>query len=132
MQNIQERLNSLTNHYKMHKAHLKAADLRQVSAANRDSQKREQPKIPNKNNLKNFKVLSQVADGKWIEGRMYSREEFGKLSLKQRGICIRSQHKSRVQSKNDNNPGISSITREQFQDNMVTLRKAMVASSFSI
>jgi hypothetical protein len=115
----------------MRRAQLKAGNPRQVSAAQREAQKNKLKNQQNRNgngNQNNRKILSQVVDGKRIEGRRYSREEFGRLTSKQRGVCIKLQRESRANpNPSDNNPGVASITRQEMQDDLITLGEAMVA-----
>jgi hypothetical protein len=124
-------LSAEVNHHKMRRAQLKAGNPRQVSAAQREAQKNKLKNQQNRNgngNQNNRKILSQVVDGKRIEGRRYSREEFGRLTSKQRGVCIKLQRESRANpNPSDNNPGVASITRQEMQDDLITLGEAMVA-----
>lgn len=121
-------LSAEVNHYKMRRAQLKNAVNRQLSGVNRDKPTKPNNR-PDKDKHKNIprNILSQNVDGKKIEGRRYSKEEFRKLSSKQRGVCIKLQRESRTTPGNENRNVSSTITREQFQDDLITLGEAMVA-----
>jgi hypothetical protein len=77
-------LSAEVNHHKMRQAQLKNALTRQMSGVNKDKPTKPNNR-PDKDRNKNGprKFLSQNVDGKKIEGRRYSKQEFGRLTPKQ-------------------------------------------------
>lgn len=69
--------------------------------------------------------LSEVVDGKKVEGRWYSKEEFGKLTPKQRTAVIKLKRQAKPNS--DTASSNISALRQEMQDDMITLGEAIIS-----
>lgn len=68
-------------------------------------------------------IPSKFVDGKKVEGRFYSKEEFGKMTKAQRAAVIELKKKRRSPNDSDKDTQISQVTL----DDMITLGDAIVA-----
>ena len=109
-------------HNSMRRKQLKSSIDKKVSGAGRDKKKQPKPNPPPRNGT----ILSETIDGRKVEGRWYSRDEFDKMTSKQRTAVIKLKRKSSQGDGKPNNPNASSIRRE-FQDDMVTLGNAIIS-----
>ena len=111
-------------HNSLRRKQLKSALDKKVSAAGRDHNKGKPTKPkPTRNNDGN--ILSETIEGRTVEGRWYNKEEFGKLTQKQRTAVIKLKRKS-GQPSNKPNHNASSLRRD-FQDDMLTLGNAIIS-----
>ena len=79
-----------------------------------------------KKNKKSFgPILNAFVDGRRVEGRSYSKDEWKKLSQPQRNK-IKELLKQRKNNRS-NDHGISAVTPESFRDDLVTLGDAIIA-----
>ena len=69
--------------------------------------------------------LTAYVDGKRVEGRSYSKEDWKKLSQPQRNK-VKDLLKQR-RNTSSNSPGISAITTDNMRDDLVTLGDAIIA-----
>jgi hypothetical protein len=113
-------------HNSLRRKQLKSSLDKKVSAANRDKNKNN-PTRPPKGN-KNGPILSEIVDGKKMEGRWYNPDDFSKFTPKQRAAVIKLKRRSAQGSDTPNAPRnqIQSLRRE-FQDDMVTLGNAIIS-----
>ena len=112
-------------HNSLRRKQLKSSIDKKVSAAGRDTGKGK-PTKPKGNG--NGTILSETVEGKKMEGRWYSPEEFSSLTSKQRTAVIKLKRKSGQGANTPNNTprNIQSLRRE-FQDDMVTLGNAIIS-----
>ena len=69
--------------------------------------------------------LTAYVDGKRVEGRSYSKEDWKKLSQPQRNK-VKDLLKQR-RNTSSNSPGISAVTTDNIRDDLVTLGDAIIA-----
>lgn len=84
----------------------------------------------NKGKDNSQKTLSEVVDGKKVEGRWYSKEDFAKMTPKQRTAVIKLKRQSKPGNDNNDNGGNStsiSALRQEMQDDMITLGNAIIS-----
>jgi hypothetical protein len=70
------------------------------------------------------KVLSAFVDGKKVEGRTYDRKEWKGMTNNQRKKVIQLQRESR---KSNEDVNVSSTSRQEMQQDLITLGEAIVA-----
>ena len=112
-------------HNSLRRKQLKSSIDRKVSAAGRDflKNKNQKPR-PDKSNNNN--VLSETVEGRKVEGRWYNKDEFNKMTPKQRLAVIKLKRQSFQGEPSSSNKNTSSLRRE-FQDDMVTLGNAIIS-----
>jgi hypothetical protein len=71
--------------------------------------------------------LSEVVDGKKVEGRWYSKEEFGKLTPKQRTAVIKLKRQAKPGNDSASSNSNIAALRQEMQDDMVTLGEAIIS-----
>ena len=109
-------------HNTLRRNQLRAVRDRKVAAAGKDpGNTNRSQKNKNKNKNKNTQVESEVVDGKRVEGRWYSKEEFGKFTPAQRYAVIRLKRKAKTGDKS-----VAAI-RQSLRDDLVTLGDAIIS-----
>lgn len=113
-------------HNTLHRNQLRAVRDRNVEAAGRESHNNS-TRGKNKNKKKNIggQVESEIVDGKRVEGRWYSKEEFGKFTPAQLSAVIRIKRKSN-KSGGPNDRLVASL-RQESRDDLVTLGDAIIS-----
>ena len=110
-------------HNTMRRSQLKSARDKKISAAGRGNGGGGRGK--NKNKSKKGQVPFEHVDGKRVEGRWYSKEEFGKLTPAQRTAVIKLKRKSKS-DKGEEDKSVSAL-RQELRDDMVTLGEAIIS-----
>ena len=114
-------------HNSMRRKQLKSTLDKKVSGAGRDKLKgKPTPRNnPNPNN-RGGTILSETIEGRKVEGRWYSRDEFDKMTPKQRTAVIKLKRRTGQDDNKSSNSTASSLRREM-QDDMVTLGNAIIS-----
>ena len=116
-------------HNAMRRNQLRMSRNRKISVTNRDSNNGRGNGAKNKGGKsKNKKEqhVSEIVDGKRVEGRWYSKEEFGNLTPAQRSAVIKLKRKANISQNEGNNRSVSAL-REELRDDLVSLGDAIIS-----
>ena len=114
-------------HNAMRRNQLRMSRDRKVSAVNRDSNNgRSNGAKKGGKSKKKGHSTSEIVDGKRVEGRWYSKEEFGKLTSAQRSAVIKLKRKANSSQSESNNRSVSAL-REELRDDLVSLGDAIIS-----
>ena len=120
-------LSAEVNHNSLRKKQLKSAINKTVSAVERNKGKNNNSSGKGgKGKGKGNKVPSEVVDGKRVEGRWYSPQEFSKMTGPQRTAIIKLKRQANNSKGGDNQINVSSI-RSDIQSDLVTVGEAIIA-----
>jgi len=94
--------------------------------------KSSQGRKPNFEDLDLGPMLHEIVEGKRIESKHYDKSAFSSLSSKQRATVIKLNRQRRRRALQNQNSGkssnVSAMTRDQINDDMITVGNAIVAA----